>query len=54
MAQMLCVILDESDTARLSAIFDDRSRPLKHVQRARIAILPLEAALCEVDIGLNS
>src|SRR5689334_3055217 len=39
MAQTVCVILDDDDRARLALIVVDRSRPLKHVQRARIVLL---------------
>ena len=42
MAQTVCVIPDATDTARLAAIADDRSRPLKHIQRARIVLLSAE------------
>jgi transposase len=42
MAQTVCVILDDADAARLSAIADDRSRALKHIQRARIILLSAE------------
>jgi transposase len=38
MAQDVCVILWAGDRQRLSAIAGDRSRPLKHVQRARIIL----------------
>ena len=39
MAQTLCVLAGADDRARLAAIIADRSRPLKHVQRARIIFL---------------
>ncbi len=39
MAQTVCRLLHASDPARLSAIAEDRSRPLKHSQRARIVLL---------------
>jgi transposase len=42
MAQTVCVILAADDRARLAAIVGDRSRPLKHVQRARIVLLSAE------------
>ena len=42
MAQTVCVILTEDEKARLRAISEDRSRPLKHVQRARIVLLSSE------------
>ncbi len=38
MAQTSCVILSADDRQRLAAIIGDRSRPLKHVQRARIIL----------------
>src|SRR6056297_1509941 len=38
MAQTSCVILTADDRQRLAAIIGDRSRPLKHVQRARIVL----------------
>src|SRR5688500_12206010 len=39
MAQEVCVIVGAEDSARLAAVSGDRSRPLKHVQRARIILL---------------
>ena len=42
MAQTVCVILRADDRERLAAIIGDRSRPLKHVQRARIVFLSAE------------
>lgn len=39
MAQTVCVIVSTEDRARLAAIIGDRSRPLKHIQRARIVLL---------------
>ena len=42
MAQTVCVILGPDDRERLAAIIGDRSRPLKHVQRARIVLLSAE------------
>jgi transposase len=38
MAQTTCVILTPDDRERLTAIISDRSRPLKHIQRARIIL----------------
>jgi transposase len=38
MAQELCVVVSDEDRARLRAIIDDRNRPQKHVQRARIVL----------------
>src|SRR3984957_8653836 len=38
MAQTICVIVFAEDRARLAAIVGDRSRPLKHAQRARIVL----------------
>ena len=42
MAQTVCVIVGADDRARLAAIISDRSRRLKHVQRARIVLLSAE------------
>lgn len=42
MAQTVIVIVGSEDRARLSAIADDRNRPLKHVQRASIILLSAE------------
>ena len=39
MAQTVCVIFGADERERLAAIIGDRSRPLKHVQRARIVLL---------------
>ena len=38
MAHTVSVIVSAEDRARLAAIIGDRSRPLKHVQRARIIL----------------
>src|ERR1700739_768368 len=38
MAQTVWVIVSAEDGARLAAMVGDRSRPLKHVQRARIVL----------------
>ena len=38
MAQTVSVIVGEEDRARLAAIASDRTRPLKHVQRAHIIL----------------
>jgi transposase len=38
MAQTVSVIVSAADRARLAAIVGDRSRPLKHVQRAKIVL----------------
>jgi transposase len=38
MAQTVCVIVSAEDRAQLAAIVGDRSRPLKHVQRARLVL----------------
>jgi transposase len=38
MAQTSCVILTADERQRLAAIIGDRSKPLKHVQRARIVV----------------
>ena len=42
MAQTVCVLLDAADTTRLTVIAEDRSRPLKHILRARIVLLSAE------------
>ena len=42
MAQELCVVVSDEDRARLEAIIGDRTRPVKHVQRARIVLLSAE------------
>ncbi|GEP01826.1 IS630 family transposase [Methylobacterium haplocladii] len=42
MAQTVCVLLDAAAQARLTAIAGDRSRPFKHLQRARIVLLSAE------------
>ena len=38
MAQEVCVIVSAADRVQLAAVVGDRSRPLKHVQRARIIL----------------
>jgi transposase len=42
MAQTVCIILDAAERTRLNAIIADRSRPLKHILRARIVLLSAE------------
>ena len=42
MAQTVIVIVGSEDRARLTAIADDRNRPLKYVQRASIILLSAE------------
>ena len=42
MAQTVCVILNASDKVQLADIAANRSRPLKHVLRARIVLLSAE------------
>jgi transposase len=42
MAQDVCVIVGAEDRERLAAIIGDRSRPLKHVQRACIILFSAE------------
>jgi DNA invertase Pin-like site-specific DNA recombinase len=42
MAQDVWVIVGADERARLAAIVGDRSRPLKHVQRARIVLFSAE------------
>ena len=46
MAQELCVIVSAEDRARLAAIIDDRNRPLKHVQRAKIILFSADRCRC--------
>src|ERR1051326_4138821 len=38
MAQEVCVTLSAADRVHLTAIIDDRNRPLKHIQRAQIVL----------------
>jgi hypothetical protein len=38
MGQTVSVIVTAEERARLTAVVGDRSRPLKHVQRARIVL----------------
>jgi hypothetical protein len=42
MAQDVCVIVGAKECARLAAVVGDRSRPLKHVQRAWIVLFSAE------------
>src|ERR1700712_2228529 len=42
MAQTLCVLLDNATQSALATIAGDRSRPLKHILRARIVLLSSE------------
>ncbi len=42
MAQDVCVIVEAEECARLAAVVGDRSRPLKHVQRAWIVLFSAE------------
>lgn len=42
MAQTVCVLLDDATKSALSTIAGDRSRPLKHILRARIVLLSFE------------
>ena len=42
MSQDVCVIVGAEDRSRLAAVVGDRSRPLKHIQRARIVLLSAE------------
>ncbi len=42
MARTVCVIPCGSDRARLAEIIGSRSRPLKHILRARIVLLSAE------------
>ncbi len=39
MAQTVCVLLDDAAKSQLTGIAVDRSRPLKHILRARIVLL---------------
>ncbi len=36
MAQTVCIIISAQDRTRLTAVVQDRNRPHKHVQRAKI------------------
>jgi len=42
MAQIVSVLVSIEDRVRLAAVIDDRNRPHKHVQRARIILLSVE------------
>lgn len=42
MAQTVSIIVSTEDRERLAAVTGDRSRPLKHIQRARIVLLSAE------------
>jgi Winged helix-turn helix len=42
MAQTVCILVGAEDRMRLAAIIDDRNRPQKHVQRAKIVLLSAE------------
>ena len=42
MAQTVCILLSAEDRERLSAVIDDRNRPHKHIQRAKIVLLSAE------------
>jgi transposase len=42
MAQTVCILLDAAAKAQLTGIAGDRSRPLKHILRARIILLSAE------------
>jgi transposase/predicted DNA-binding transcriptional regulator AlpA len=42
MAHTVCPIVSSEDATRLTAIIEDRNRPLKHIQRARIILLCAE------------
>ena len=42
MAQTVCVLLDDAAKSQLTGIAGDRSRPLKHIFRARIVLLSAE------------
>ena len=42
MAQTVCVLLDDATQSALAAIASDRSRPFKHILRARIVLLSTE------------
>lgn len=42
MAQTVCVLLDDATMSQLAGIAGDRSRPLKHILRARIVLLSAE------------
>ena len=57
MAQDVCVIVRAEDRARLAAVAGDRSRPLKHVQRARIVLFSADrlpvAEVARQGVGLR-
>jgi transposase len=38
MAQQVCVVLNAAEREQLAAIADDRNRPRKHIERARIVL----------------
>ena len=42
MAQTVSPVLNSADGERLAAVVEDRNRPQKHVQRARIILLSAE------------
>ena len=42
MSQTVCILLDDAAKAQLTGIAGDRSRPLKHILRARIILLSAE------------
>jgi transposase len=53
MAQTVSPIVSSADRARLAAIVEDRNRPQKHVQRARIILLSAER-LTALEIAARS
>lgn len=53
MARTVCVILTEVEKARLRAISEDRARPLKHIQRARIILLSEPPRVSRRPFGLG-
>ncbi len=53
MAHTVSIIISSEDRARLTAIVEDRNRPQKHVQRARIVLLS-ETISTVLDVALQS
>jgi transposase len=53
MAQTVSPVVNSADRARLAAVVEDRNRPQKHVQRARIILLSAER-LTVLDVAARS
>ena len=53
MAQTVSPVVNSEDRARLAAVVEDRNRPQKHVQRARIILLSVER-LTVLDVAARS